>query len=188
MSRPKQFTPEQHPTSTAAEDLRPKVAVSKQRQARLAKSTPEEAAMRTRYYQLVDEVYLRLSAPKRAQGHGDCSEEMAAAEREALERVRAEFPQSAPVQATNGQAPARLVGQPIRMVARPRERRAQRSSKSTSSSGSDEPGEPPPPAWRWRQPDGWLADHGDVEDRATTWRPSLRVRVLDALNPSLRRF
>jgi hypothetical protein len=148
--------------------------------------TPEQAAAVKRYYEVLDKAYLRLSAPKRAQGHGDCSAEMAAAEREALGRVRAE-------QDTNGRAPVaapRQVGQPIRVVARPRERRAQRSSRSTSSSGSDDPGEPEPPAWRWRfeHPAGWLPGHGDVEEVATTWRPSLRARVLDALNPSLRRF
>lgn len=34
----------------------------------------------------------------------------------------------------------------------------------------------------------WLPGHGDVETAATTWRPSLRVRIVDALRPSLRRF
>jgi hypothetical protein len=52
----------------------------------------------------------------------------------------------------NGQAPeassaTRPIGQPIRVTARPRERKAQRSSRTTSSSG-DDPDEPPAPANR----------------------------------------
>jgi hypothetical protein len=114
--------------------------------------TPEQRAAVKRYYEVLDEVYLLRSAPKRKQGHGDCSEELAAAEREALQRVRAELRQADP--GLRGLA-ARLVGQPIRVVARPRERKAQRSSKSSSSSsGEDDLGDEPPP---------WLPGHGDVE-------------------------
>jgi hypothetical protein len=130
-----------------AEFWRAKVAESEQQQAELAESTPEQAAMRARYFEVKNERYDQLSAPKRAQGHGDCSEEMAAAEREAVEVVQAEFPQSAPVQAP----PARPIGQPIRVAARPRERRAQRATRSTSSSSDDPdlPDEPPAPGWHW---------------------------------------
>ena len=130
----------------------PADAVAEQPQAAPAEPTPEQAALGARFHEVRNEAYDRLSAPKRAQGHGDCSDEMAAATREALEVVRVEFPH---VQAPPAQArPPRPIGQPIRVAARPRERRAQRSSRSTSSS-SDDPDladEPPAPGWHWAHP------------------------------------
>jgi hypothetical protein len=57
------------------------VAAIDRRQAALAASTPEQAAARERYYRELDKHYRRLSAAKRKQGHGDCSRELAAAER-----------------------------------------------------------------------------------------------------------
>jgi hypothetical protein len=68
-------------------DLSRLVAASERRQAALAALTPEQAEERARYYDEQGKRYLRLSAAKRRQGQGDCSREMAAAERQAARAV-----------------------------------------------------------------------------------------------------
>jgi ribosomal protein S27E len=138
--------PERIESHQAAEFWRAMVAKSEQQQAENDALTQEQAAFKARYVEVKNERYHQLSAPKRAQGHGDCSEEWAAAEREALEVVRAEFPQSqsAPARAT----PPRPIGQPTRVAARPRERKAQRSRSTSSSASGDDPPDEPAPAGR----------------------------------------
>lgn len=75
-----------------------------------------------------------------------------------------------------------------RGAGRPRAQSTRSSVKSGDSPDDAGDLDDPAPGWCWRQPPGWLPGRGDVETAATTWRPSLRARVLDALNPSLRRF
>jgi hypothetical protein len=116
-------------------ELSAMLAVSERRQAALAALTPEQAAALERYYRKVDEEYKRRTVAKRAQGHGDCSRELAAAEREAATAIR--MPR-APL--TSTAAPRRVNGP----SGRPRPQAARSSSRSGDSPDSDD-GPPPPP-------------------------------------------
>jgi hypothetical protein len=118
--------------------IRALVAGSDRKQAALAASTPEQAAMRARAYEEQGKEYLRLSAEKRAQGHGDCTEEMHTATRIAAGRVW-----TAPWRTLRAVVPRRSNGS----SGRPRVTRASRSASSGGDGGDDPPDDEPPPPW-----------------------------------------
>jgi hypothetical protein len=119
------------------------VAASDRRHAALAALPPKKAAERERYYREVHKRYLRLSAAKRKRGRGDCSNELAAAQREAAAAINA--PRRAP---STNRAPRRSNG----ASGRPRAQ-ATRSSVRSGDSPDDDVSEPAPAdlgAFRWR--------------------------------------
>jgi hypothetical protein len=127
-------------------DWAAKVAASQRRQAALAALTPKQAAERARYYREQGKHYLRLSALKRKRGHGDCSAEMAAADRHAAVALarRAKKPAVRRANVSSG---------------RPRAQATRSSARSGDSPDPDGPG------WRWASEASWRAFVASVYSR-----------------------
>jgi hypothetical protein len=133
------------------------VADSAAEQAEQNALPPAEAEARAEYRRIEHENWLRLSANKRARGHGDCSHEADTAARQAVTTVRQNIAWRAAATAPRQAAAAPV---PVSSTAvRPRERRDRsgRSSQRSGDSGSDDgASEPPPPGdWHWTQPAAW---------------------------------
>ena len=127
--------------------IRALVAASDRRKAITDAFTPAQASAHARFYADQHRHYLRLSAAKRKQGHGDCSRELAAASRIAARRVTV--------------GPTNVLPFP----SQPRERRdrSARSSARSGDSGDGSDSDEPPGGWRGIQPPTWLPGHGDVD-------------------------
>lgn len=117
------------------------VAESKQRQARDAKRTREEVEADQRRRDLEQKHWLRLSTPKREQGYGDASAELAEAQRLAAAEVVASPKPAlvtktlAPMAVSTAKAPRRTNGR----SGRP----ASTTTSSSRSRGGDSGDDPP---------------------------------------------
>ncbi len=125
-------------------DWAAKVAASERRQAALNALTPKQAAERALYYRKQHEQYLWRSALKRKRGYGDCSAELAAADRHAAAAVFGPMFNVAPTPV-------------LRTTPRARERRERHIARSTSSGDSGDDGSEPPTVepWRWADLASW---------------------------------